>query len=309
VRTRTPSSAIEEEVLVTRIDAAREAAGKTREQLAPYAMSARDAAAHYTDEAWQRLAPHIEVAVEQARQAAQSAAQTAQTTVDSRVTPHVVPLWESARATVPPSVEDAVNKAAVRTRSAARAAKASAVSAAAQARENAVPAVGHALDEAAQATSAAAHAARDRGAAALPVLLGQVTLAEIEELTARHSRSRGSRWTRRILVVGTVGVIAGGTLMAWKWWQKQSNPDWLVEPPAATLPPRSTPATATSAPAASSAGAPAAAATAGPKATKVTKRSPGSDQEQDPELDPEVAAKQAEAAEKGDQGDQGDDKP
>ena len=39
---------------MTRIDAAREAAGKTREQLVPYAASARDAAAHYTDEAWQR---------------------------------------------------------------------------------------------------------------------------------------------------------------------------------------------------------------------------------------------------------------
>jgi hypothetical protein len=31
-----------------------------------------------------------------------------------------------------------------------------------------------------------------------------------------------------------VGVLAGGAFAAWKWWDKQANPDWLVEPPAAT---------------------------------------------------------------------------
>ena len=218
---------------MTRIDAAREAAGKTREQLAPYAASARDAAAHYTDEAWQRLAPHIESAVEQARLAALAAQSAAQSTVDSRVTPHVVPLWEQARSTVPPSVEDAVAKAAVRTRRAAR-----------KATRTAVPVVSHAFDEAAQATSQAAQAARNRGAAALPVLRGQVTLADIEALAAKRTRSRRSRWTRRLLVLGTLGALAGGGVAAWKWWEKQSNPDWLVEPPASTLPPRSTPAPA-----------------------------------------------------------------
>ncbi|MHA6761565.1 DUF5324 family protein [Streptacidiphilus sp. PAMC 29251] len=219
---------------MTRIDAAREAAGKTREQLAPYAASARDAAAHYTDEAWQRLAPHIESAVEQARVAAQNAQNAAQSTVDSRVTPHVVPLWDQARATVPPSVEDAVSKAAVRTRKAAR-----------KARNTAVPVVSHAFDEAAQATSQAAQIARARGAATLPVLRGQVSRAEIEALAAKHTRSRGSRWTRRVVVVGVLGAAAGGGWAAWRWWQQQSNPDWLVEPPAATLPPRPAPAAST----------------------------------------------------------------
>jgi len=28
--------------------------------------------------------------------------------------------------------------------------------------------------------------------------------------------------------------VAGGAFAAWKWWDKQANPDWLVEPPAAT---------------------------------------------------------------------------
>ena len=215
---------------MTRIDAAREAAGKTREQLAPYAASARDAAAHYTDEAWQRLAPHVESAVEQARLAALAAQQAAQHTVDSRVAPRVAPLWDQARSSVPPAVEDAVTRAAVRTRRAAR-----------KAGRTAGPAVAQAYDEAAQATVLAAQMARDRGAAALPALRGQVSRAEIEALAARHGRSRRSRWTRRLLVVGTLGVLAGGGFAAWKWWEKQSNPDWLVEPASTPLPPRSTP--------------------------------------------------------------------
>ena len=228
---------------MTRIDAAREAAGKTREQLAPYAVSARDAAAHYTDEAWQRLAPRIEAAVEQARAAASAAQQAAQSTVDGKVTPRVAPLLEQARDHVPPAVEDAVGKAARRTRRAARSARKSAAAAAVQAREAAVPVVSHAWDEAALAATQAAQVAHDRGAAALPALRGQVSRAEVEALAARNSHSRRSRRLRRFLVLAGLGAVAGGGLAAWKWWQKQSNPDWLVEPPASSLPLRSTPAT------------------------------------------------------------------
>ena len=32
----------------------------------------------------------------------------------------------------------------------------------------------------------------------------------------------------------SLGLLAGGAIAAWKWWDKQANPDWLVEPPAAT---------------------------------------------------------------------------
>ena len=156
----------------------------------------------------------------------------------------VSPLLEQAREHVPPAVEDAVGKAARRTRRAARSARSSAAAAALQAREAAVPAVSHAWDEAALAAAQAAQVAHDRGAAALPVLRGQVSLAEVEALAARHSRSRRSRRARRLLVLVGLGAVAGGGLAAWKWWQKQSNPDWLVEPPASPLPLRSTPATA-----------------------------------------------------------------
>ncbi len=218
----TPQDATEEEELVTRIDAAREAAGKTREQLVPYAASARDAAVHYTDEAWLRLAPHIE-------------------TIEHSVIPRVVPLWEQARANVPPAALEAAGRAAERTVEAAKAAGLSAKAAAVQARQVAVPAVGSALEEAVQATATAAATARDRGAAALPVLRGQISVAEIEALTAQHAHK--GRWTRRFVAVGVIGAVAGGGVAAWKWWQKQSNPDWLVEPPAAPLPLRSTPET------------------------------------------------------------------
>ena len=241
---------------MTRIDAAREAAGKTREQLAPYAMGARDAAVHYTDEAWQRLAPHIE----------------------SAVIPRVVPLWEQARASVPPSAVEAANKAAERAVDAARSAGSSARIAAAQARQATIPTVSQALDEAVQATANAAATARDRGAAALPVLRGQISVAEIEALTAQHARSaRRGRWTRRVVTITVLGAVAGGGVAAWKWWQKQSNPDWLVEPPVTPLPLRTTPTTAPSAGSAS-----------------------GSSASGALPLDPEVEAKQAEEIEEED---------
>ena len=37
---------------------------------------------------------------------------------------------------------------------------------------------------------------------------------------------------RKYLLV--LGILAAGAFAAWKWWDKQANPDWLVEPPAAT---------------------------------------------------------------------------
>ncbi|MGW1273583.1 DUF5324 family protein [Streptomyces sp. NPDC002491] len=42
------------------------------------------------------------------------------------------------------------------------------------------------------------------------------------------------RWARVSPVMkGLVitGILAGGAFAAWKWWDRQANPDWLVEPP------------------------------------------------------------------------------
>ncbi len=130
---------------------------------------------------------------------------------------HVAPRLEQARTHVPPKVDAAAQEAAVRTRLAAR-------QAADYSRpriEQAVAAAGPVRDEAAA-----------RGAAALAALRGQVTAKEIQKLTRKHQRRARAGRVAKVLAV--VGVVAGGAFAAWKWWDKQANPDWLVEPPEAT---------------------------------------------------------------------------
>jgi hypothetical protein len=206
--------ATEEEEPVTRIDSVRAATGSAKdsvmhaaEVVAPYADTAKDKAAHYTQEARVRLAPKVSLAAEQAR-------------VQYDV--HVAPRLEQARTHVPPKVDQAAHEAAVRTRQAAR-------QAAEYSRpriEQAVAAAGPAKDEAAS-----------RGAAALAALRGQVSPKEIQKLARKHERrARAGRLAKGLAVLA---ILAGGTFAAWKWWDKQANPDWLVEPPAATEVPES----------------------------------------------------------------------
>jgi hypothetical protein len=208
---------------VSRIDTAREAASRTREQLAPYAQSAKDAAAQYGGEAWHKVAPALGSAVDQARQAAQS-----------RVQSQVMPLWEKGRGNVPPGVDEAVAKAA---RQAAQQAKI----AARQAREAAEQARSIAQERVLPAAELAAQEVHDRSLAALPALRGQISLAEVEALVAAHERaSRRGRWARRGVTLLALGALATGGLAAWRWYRKQSNPDWLVEPPTTSIPLRET---------------------------------------------------------------------
>ncbi|MEU5419741.1 DUF5324 family protein, partial [Streptomyces sp. NPDC020667] len=71
-----------------------------------------------------------------------------------------------------------------------------------------------------------------RGAAAIAALRGQVSAADIEKLLAKRGRRcRAGRVAKRFVLLG---LLAGGAYAAWKWWDKQANPDWLVEPPAPT---------------------------------------------------------------------------
>jgi hypothetical protein len=181
------------------------------EVVAPYADTAKDRAAHYAHEARVRLAPKVTQATEQAR---------AQARVQYGA--HVAPRLEQARAHVPPKVDQAAHEAAVRTRKAAR-------QAADYSRprfEQAVAAAGPVRDEAAA-----------RGVAALAALRGQVSPKEIQKLARKHQRrARAGRLAKALMVVG---AVAGGAFAAWKWWDKQANPDWLVEPPAATEVPES----------------------------------------------------------------------
>ncbi|MFF9814542.1 DUF5324 family protein [Streptomyces sp. NPDC014006] len=203
---------------MTRIDSVRAATGSAKdsvlhaaEVVAPYADTAKERAAHYAHEARVRLAPKVTLAAEQAR---------------AQYGVHVAPRIEQARVQamthVPPRVDQAAQEAAVRTRKAAR-------QAADYSRpmiEQAVAAAGPVRDEAAA-----------RGAAALAALRGQVSPKEIQKLARKHRRR--ARAGRIAKVLAVAGAVAGGAFAAWKWWDKQANPDWLVEPPAATEVPES----------------------------------------------------------------------
>jgi len=199
---------------VTRIDSVRAATGSAKdsvlhaaEVVAPYAETAKDRTAHYAHEARVRLAPKVSQAADQAR---------------VQYDAHVAPRIEQALTHVPPKVDQAAQEAAVRTRKAAR-------QAAEYSRpriEQAVAAAGPVRDEAAA-----------RGVAALAALRGQVSPKEIQKLVRKQERRARAGRAAKVLLV--LGALAGGAFAAWKWWDKQANPDWLVEPPAATEVPES----------------------------------------------------------------------
>lgn len=197
-----PLTATEEEDPVTRMDSVRAATDSARESVqhaaeavAPYADTAKEQAALYAEEARVRLAPKVSKAAKQAR-----------VQYGAHVAPHV-----------PPKVDEAAQRAAARTRKAAR-----------QAACYTVPRVEHAVSVAQPVAGEAAA----RSAAALAALRGQITVKEVQKLVRKHERrAKAGRLAKGLVVLG---VLTGGAFAAWKWWDKQANPDWLVEPPAPT---------------------------------------------------------------------------
>lgn len=206
---------------MTRKDSVRHAAATAKESVlhaaevaAPYAGTAKENAthyaAHYADEARSRLAPKVASAADQARE-------TARTQYGAHLAPYVA----QAKDSVPPKVTAAAAAAAKRTRQAAH-----------QAAEYAGPRIEHAAAAARAATDPVREEAAARGAATLAVLRGQISPAEIERLIRRHNRrARAGRVAKRLLVVG---ALAGAGFAAWRWWSRQTNPEWLVEEPSAT---------------------------------------------------------------------------
>jgi hypothetical protein len=190
---------------VTRIDSVRAATGSAKdsvlhaaEVVAPYADTAKDRASYYANEALVRLAPKVSLAAEQAR---------------VQYGAHLAPRLEQARTHVPPKVD----QAAVRTRQAA-----------VQAAEYTKPRI----EQAVAAAQPVREEATARGVAAIAALRGQVSPQEIQKLVRKHERhAKAGRAAKGLLVLG---ILAAGAFAAWKWWDKQANPDWLVEPPAAT---------------------------------------------------------------------------
>ncbi|RSM87735.1 transcriptional regulator [Streptomyces sp. WAC 01325] len=203
---------------MTRIDSVRAATGSAKdsvlhaaEVVAPYADTAKDRAALYAHEARVRLAPMVTQATEQAR-----------TQARLQYDAHLAPRLEQALTHVPPKVDLAAHEAAVRTRKAAR-----------QAADYSRPRIEQAVAAAVPVRDEAAA----RGAAALAALRGQVSPQEIQRLVRKHERR--ARTGRVVKTLAVLGILAGGAIAAWKWWDKQANPDWLVEPPAATEVPES----------------------------------------------------------------------
>jgi hypothetical protein len=203
-------TATKEEDHVTHMESVRAATGTAKESVlhaaevvAPYADSARQQAAqyaqHYAQEARVRVAPKVSKAAAQAR-----------TQARQQYDVHLAPR-------VPSRVDEVAHQAAERSRRAAR-----------QAADYAAPRV----EQAVAAAQPLREEAMARSAAALAALRGQVTTQEIEKLARRHQRrARAARACKGLVILG---ILAGGTFAAWRWWDKQANPDWLVEPPEPT---------------------------------------------------------------------------
>ncbi|MEV7380104.1 DUF5324 family protein [Streptomyces lydicus] len=187
-------------------DTAKDSVRHAAEVVAPYAGTAKDAAVQYTHEARARLAPKVAEAAHQARH---------------QYDAHLHPRIEHARGALPPKVDAAATRAACRTRKAAH-----------QAAEYTAPRLEHAVTSARAAAEPVREEVVTRGGAALAALRGQVTAAEIAKIQKKHGRrAKYGKFAKRLAVLG---ILAGGAIAAWKWWDKQANPDWLVEPPAPT---------------------------------------------------------------------------
>jgi hypothetical protein len=217
VERRNTHNATDEEDAVTRMDSVRAAtdsakdsvlhaaevvapyANTAKEHASQYAGTAKDQAALYAHEARVKLAPKVSKAAKQARK-------QARVQYECHVAPHV-----------PPKVDEAAQRAAIVTRKAARQAADYTVPRV----ENAVAATGPVLDE-----------AGSRSVAAWAALRGQVTPKEIRKIVRKHERR--AKAGRFAIGLAVLGAVLGGAFAAWKWWDKQANPDWLVEPPAPT---------------------------------------------------------------------------
>ncbi|MGW6916556.1 DUF5324 family protein [Kitasatospora sp. NPDC054939] len=189
--------------------------------------SARDTAANLADGAKQRLGPALDTLGPKASQAAHS--------VRVQYDKHIAPQLGHAFASLPPEAQQNALKALHRTQEAALAAKLSANRAATQARTTVGPRVSQAVDDARAAVLPVAQEAQTRGAAALTALHGHVTAAEISDLAAKNlKKEQHNSWATGLAVAGVVAIGSG--VVAWQWWRRQSNPEWLVEPPTGANP-------------------------------------------------------------------------
>ncbi|GGV00429.1 hypothetical protein GCM10010495_09060 [Kitasatospora herbaricolor] len=227
---------------MTRLDSARETADKTKETLAPYAATAKDTALHLAGEAKQRMTPALEAigpkvgeTAERAWSGATNTARSARTQYDK----HLAPQFGQAFSHLPPEAQQNALKAFHRAQEAALAARLSAAKMAGQTKATIGPKVAQAVEEARSTVVPVAQEAQIRGAAALTALQGHVTASEISDLAAKNAKKeQRNGWATGLAVAGTLAVGSG--VIAWQWWRRQSNPEWLIEPPAVQDSPNST---------------------------------------------------------------------
>ncbi|UGY92587.1 DUF5324 family protein [Streptomyces gobiensis] len=152
------------------------------------------------------VAPRVSHAARQAQCAAQEQ-------YEHRLAPRI----SHARQNLPSAVDHAATRAAEQTLRAAR-----------QAAEYTAPR----MEAARVAAGPAREEALARSTAALAALRGEVTPAEVRKLSRKRARrARNGRVFKRLVMLS---VLTGVAVAAWRWWDKQANPDWLVEPPAPT---------------------------------------------------------------------------
>lgn len=198
---------------MTRMDSVRTATGtattrvrQAAETVAPYASGAGRSAARYARRAGARLGPPMSSAAARARDVARD-----------QYGAHLRPRLTRARAALPPEVDRAATTATQRTRNAAR---------------KAAQYAGPRLEAAREVAGPAREQAASRSRAALAALRGEVTPDELAVLRGR--RRRRARMVGMAKGVAVLGALAGAAWVAWWWWERQSNPDWLFEPSAPT---------------------------------------------------------------------------
>ncbi|MGP4109639.1 DUF5324 family protein [Streptomyces sp. 4N509B] len=92
------------------------------------------------------------------------------------------------------------------------------------------------LEAARAAAGPVSREARARSEVAVVALRGAITPREARlVIRGRERRRRIVRVARRL---GVAGLVAACAFAGWKWWERQSSPEWLVEPsPATEVPP------------------------------------------------------------------------
>jgi hypothetical protein len=184
---------------VSRLDTVRDRTAKVRKRMAPRAADARETATEYAD----RLSPKVEAARDAARHA-------------------VAPRVEAARDAVAPRLESAKDAVAPRIESAKETLSPRLETARDRMRDDIIPKVAEVAAAALAASEPVREEAKSRGAATIAALKGEVTPKDVAKA---RKRGRGGRLRRVLVVLGIAGVATA----AWRWWKRQSEPDWNVD--------------------------------------------------------------------------------